>query len=216
MTIDRREISDATDCYVIAEVGHTTMDRSRPASSSSTKRRRVAPTPLKLQKRHNHLLYTREFFDKPYENENSFGLTYGEHREALEFGKAEYKELQDYADEIGITFFATAFDHASVDFLAGLNMPAYKMASADLTNLPLLRHGKNLVAARDLPAGHQLRPEDIALKSPGDGLPPYELERVAGAVLRESVTEDTTIRLEMLEELAEAAAVAEVVRSHER
>ena len=37
--------------------------------------------------------------------------------------------------------------------------------------------GKKIVAARDLPAGHLLREEDVAIKSPGDGLPPYELDR---------------------------------------
>jgi sialic acid synthase len=79
-------------------------------------------------------------YDKPYDNENSFGATYGEHREALEFGRSEYVELQRYAREIGITFFATAFDVPSADFLAELEMPAYKIASGDLKNLPLLRH----------------------------------------------------------------------------
>ena len=39
-----------------------------------------------------------------------------------------------------MTFFATAFDLASADFLAELDMPAYKIASADLINTPLLRH----------------------------------------------------------------------------
>jgi N-acetylneuraminate synthase/sialic acid synthase len=79
-------------------------------------------------------------YDKPYDNENSFGLTYGAHREALEFGRDQYRELQRYARELGITFFATAFDLPSADFLAALDMPAYKIASGDLKNLPLLRY----------------------------------------------------------------------------
>jgi N-acetylneuraminate synthase/sialic acid synthase len=79
-------------------------------------------------------------YEKPYENENSFGPTYGRHREALEFGLEEYRELKAYAQSIGITFFATAFDFASADFLAGLDMPVFKIASADLKNIPLLKH----------------------------------------------------------------------------
>ena len=79
-------------------------------------------------------------YDKPYNNENSFGDTYGEHREALEFGWDEYSELKDYAKELGVHFFATAFDFASADFLAKLDMPAYKIASGDLKNIPLLKH----------------------------------------------------------------------------
>src|SRR5262249_18171716 len=45
---------------------------------------------------------------------------------------------------------------------------------------PLQKMGKKLVAARDLPAGHVLSREDIAIKSPNDGLPPYELDRFVG------------------------------------
>jgi sialic acid synthase len=362
MTIDGREISDATDCYVIAEIGHNHQGSIDTCKELFDEAKACGADAVKLQKRDNRQLYTREFFEKPYENENSYGLTYGEHREALEFGKAEYKELQDYADEIGISFFATAFDHPSIDLLASLNMPAYKVASADLTNLPLLRHiaevgkpmilstgaatledverayeavtdvndrvallqctagypaawdeldlrvietyrerfpsavvglsghdngismpvvayvlgarivekhftlnramkgtdhrfslepqglrkmvrdlrrtrrglgsaekrmfpseaepaikmGKKLVAARDLPPGYRIRAEDVALKSPGDGLPPYELERIVGRTLLEAVVEDTTLRLEMFEEEAEAAAVGGAIRSDER
>ena len=98
--------------------------------------KRCGADAVKLQKRDNRSLYTSEFFHKPYENENSFGATYGEHREALEFGRAEYQELIDYAREIGITFFATAFDQPSADFLADLDMPAYKIASGDLIEHP--------------------------------------------------------------------------------
>ena len=49
----------------------------------------------------------------------------------------EYKELQSYAKEIDIDFFSTPFDLPSVDFLEKLEMPAYKLASADLINTPL-------------------------------------------------------------------------------
>ncbi|MDY7002229.1 MAG: N-acetylneuraminate synthase family protein, partial [Thermodesulfobacteriota bacterium] len=85
-------------------------------------------------------LFTREIFDSPYVNKNSYGDTYGSHRNALEFGRDEYLELIGYAREIGITLFATAFDCNSADFLADLDMPAYKIASGDLNNIPLLKH----------------------------------------------------------------------------
>jgi N-acetylneuraminate synthase/sialic acid synthase len=95
---------------------------------------------VKLQKRDNRTLFTRAAYHKPYDSENAFGPTYGLHREALEFGAAEYTELVAHAKHVGITLFATAFDFHSADFLAELNMPAYKLASGDLRNLPLLRH----------------------------------------------------------------------------
>jgi N-acetylneuraminate synthase/sialic acid synthase len=66
---------------------------------------------------------------------------------------------------------------------------------------PALKMGKKLVAARDLPAGHSLTVSDIALKSPGDGLPPYELDRFLGRTLRHPVGADTALTFELLEEL---------------
>jgi sialic acid synthase len=345
LVIAGREISDTSDCYVIAEIGHNHQGSIETCKELFDEAKGCGADAVKLQKRDNKSLFTREFFDKPYDNENSFGLTYGEHREALEFGRADYTELREYAAEIGVTFFATAFDQPSADFLADVDMPAYKIASADLKNLPLLRHvaeigkpmvistgaatlddvqrafeaigeinpqvailqctagypaswdeldlqviatyreafphtviglsshdngiampvaafvlgarivekhftlnrvmkgtdhrfslepqglrkmvrdlrrvrralgdgtkrmyesevepamkmGKKLVAARDLPAGHRLEPDDIALKSPGDGMPAYELERVAGCVLRQAVVADTALTVELLE-----------------
>jgi sialic acid synthase len=61
--------------------------------------------------------------------------------------------------------------------------------------------GKKLVAATDLRAGHTLRREDVALKSPGDGLPPYELDRLVGRTLRHPVGRDAALTFELLEEL---------------
>ncbi len=48
--------------------------------------------------------------------------------------------MKGYAAELGITFFATAFDFKSADFLQRLDVPAYKIASGDLRNIPLIQH----------------------------------------------------------------------------
>jgi sialic acid synthase len=95
---------------------------------------------VKLQKRSNRTLYTREFYEQPYDNELSFGRTYGEHREALELGADDYRELLRHAGEVGVTLLATAFDFESADLLAELDVPAFKFASGDLRNIPLQRH----------------------------------------------------------------------------
>jgi sialic acid synthase len=354
MSIGESQIGEDAPCYVIAEVGHNHQGSLDQCKRIFEEAARCGAHAVKLQKRDNRALYTREFFNKPYDNENSFGATYGEHREALEFGHAEYHELRSYCAELGIDFFATAFDEASADFLAELDMPAYKIASADLINVPLLRHvarlgkpvilstgaatlddvrrgydavaelndqvailqctagypaafeeldlrvittyrelfpdsvigfsshdngiampvaafvlgarivekhftlnralkgtdhsfslepqgmrklvrdlerthsamgdgtkrmypsesgpalkmAKKLVARDDLPAGHVLREEDIAAKSPGDGLPPYELDRLVGRILRHPVGRDAPLTFELLEEpLPEGAPV---------
>jgi sialic acid synthase len=346
LDIDGRRIADDTDCYVIAEIGHNHQGDLAKARELFLRAKECGVDAVKLQKRDNRTLYTAAAYDKPYEHENSFGRTYGEHREFLEFGRSEYQELQAYARELKLTFFATAFDHASADFLAGLDMPAFKIASGDLKNVPLLEHvarlgkpmivstggaalddvrraydavaainpqvcllqctatyptqpedmhlrvietlrstfagtvvglsdhyngialavvaymlgarvlekhftlnhtwkgtdhalslepigmqkmirdlhrvrialgdgekrlldaeksaitkmGKKLVAARDLAAGQVLAAADVAIKSPGDGLPPYELPRVLGRRLRSPLRVDDNLALDLLHE----------------
>jgi N-acetylneuraminate synthase/sialic acid synthase len=123
--------------FVIAEIGHNHQGSIKIAREMMKSAKDVGVDAVKFQKRDNKSLFTKKLYDQPYENENSYGRTYGEHREALEFGKSEYIELQDYAKELDIMLFATPFDFKSVEFLADLNMPAYKIASADLSNTPL-------------------------------------------------------------------------------
>jgi N-acetylneuraminate synthase/sialic acid synthase len=140
LEIDGTIINQDSDCYVIAEIGHNHQGDLNTARKLFLAAKEAGVNAVKLQKRDNKSLFTRAMYDRPYDNENSFGPTYGAHREFLEFGETQYRELQCYAKQIGITFFSTAFDAKSADFLAGLDMPAFKMASGDLTNLPLLKH----------------------------------------------------------------------------
>jgi sialic acid synthase len=140
LAIDGVRLSDTSDCFVIAEVGHNHQGDVEKCKELFRQAKECGADAVKTQKRDNRTLYTRAMYEKPYDNENSFGATYGEHREALEFDRDEYVELQRYARQIGVTFFATAFDIPSADFLAKLDMPAYKIASGDLKSIPLLRH----------------------------------------------------------------------------
>jgi N-acetylneuraminate synthase/sialic acid synthase len=344
LTIDGITIDDDSDCYVIAEIGHNHQGDLEKCKEMFKAAKECGAQAVKLQKRDNRALFTKEMYDSPYNSENAYAPTYGEHREFLEFGRDAYKELQDYAKEIGITFFSTAFDHNSADFLADLDMPAYKIASGDITNIPLIKYvaeigkpmvistggatmldverayeavmpinsqvcimqctsgyppewselnlkvidtyrhdfpdivigfsahdngiamplvaytlgarmiekhftlnrawkgtdqafslepvglrkmvrdlerarismgdgrkhrypseekplfkmAKKLVAARDLPAGHKVTREDIAIKVPNDGIPPYEIDKVIGRELKQPLGEDQDFKMENL------------------
>ncbi|HEY2941596.1 MAG TPA: N-acetylneuraminate synthase family protein, partial [Vicinamibacteria bacterium] len=122
LVIDGHTINDESDCFVIAEVGHNHQGDMEKARELFRQAKDCGATAVKLQKRDNKSLYRRSMYDQPYDNENSFGPTYGQHREALEFGWTQYRELQDYARELGLTFFATAFDLPSADFLQELGV----------------------------------------------------------------------------------------------
>ncbi len=151
LTIGATRVHDQGDCYVIAEIGHNHQGSVDKAKEMFRVAKECGVDAVKLQKRSNRTLYTRSMYESPYDNENSFGATYGAHREALEFDWDAYVELKRYAAEIGVTFFATAFDVESADFLAKLDVPAYKIASGDLNNVPLLQHvariGKPIVVS---------------------------------------------------------------------
>jgi sialic acid synthase len=140
LTIDGVEIGDDRECYVIAEIGHNHQGDVEQAKRLVDAAKDCGVNAVKLQKRSNRTLYTRDFYEQPYDNELSFGRTYGEHREALELGADDYRELLRYAREVGVTLFATAFDFESADLLAELGAPAFKFASGDLRNTPLQRH----------------------------------------------------------------------------
>ncbi len=140
MAIADRVLDDASDCFVIAEVGHNHQGNMELAHRFLEVAKECGADAVKLQKRDNRTLFTRAFFDTPYVGPNSFADTYGEHREALELDRVQYLELQAHADELGILFFATAFDQASADVLAGIDVPAFKIASGDLRNLPLIEY----------------------------------------------------------------------------
>ena len=333
---------DRPECFVIAEVGHNHGGDVEVCKQIFQAAKYAGVSAVKLQKRHNRSLYTRAFYDSVYNSENAFGPTYGTHREALEFGESEYRELKAFAESLGLVFFATPFDVNSVDFLERIDVPCYKTASGDLTNTPLLEYvartgkpmivstgaatmedvrraygtilphnqqlailhctaeypsdyrdmnlsviqtylrefpdaviglsdhdngiamalvayvlgarviekhftlnrsskgtdhafslepegmrklvrdvrranvamgdgvkrvydkeqsaktkmAKKIVAARDLPEGHTLQPEDLAFRSPGDGLPPYMAAQLIGKALTRGVCEDDALNLE--------------------
>lgn len=140
LTIDGVTINDASDCYVIAEIGQNHQGDVATCKQLFDAAKHCGAHAVKLQKRDNPTLYTKAMYESPYNSENAFAPTYGKHREFLEFSKEQYQELQAYAKKIGITFFATAWDMPSADLLAAIDMPAYKHASGDITNIPLLRY----------------------------------------------------------------------------
>jgi N-acetylneuraminate synthase/sialic acid synthase len=135
----KKLIANPNCVFVIAEIGHNHQGKLDTCKQMFLSAKEAGADAVKLQKRNNKTLYTKALYNEPYNSENSYAAIYGDHREALEFSKDQYVELIRYAKEIGIIFFATAFDFESLDFLKDLDMPAYKIASGDLLNTPLQR-----------------------------------------------------------------------------
>jgi N-acetylneuraminate synthase/sialic acid synthase len=63
---------------------------------------------------------------------------------------------------------------------------------------PIIKMGKSLVVARDLPNGHVIGPDDVVMKSPAGGIPPYELDKVLGRVTLRPLMADDFLTFEVL------------------
>ena len=124
--------------FVIAEIGLNHNGNPRLAADLIRAAADAGADAVKFQKRDTRALLTQAQYDSPYDAWYSYGRTYGEHREALEFSVDTLAELRDLATSLGMVFFASPWDIPSVGVCEELGMPVYKVASADVTNLPLL------------------------------------------------------------------------------
>ena len=140
LVVDGRVITRDGPAYVIAEIGNNHQGELEQAKQLVHAAKECGADAVKFQKRENRVLFTRAYYDSPYDNENSYGSTYGEHREFLELPKSAWFELSRYAREEGVAFVSAAFDEPSADLMADLDVDAFKFASGDLLNVPFLRY----------------------------------------------------------------------------
>ena len=91
---------------------------------------------VKFQKRDVAAIYTPEYLESPYES--PFGTTQRDYREGREFGAAEYDEIDAFCRDLGMDWFASAWDVGSLKFLRKYDLKYHKIASAMTTNPPFL------------------------------------------------------------------------------
>jgi N-acetylneuraminate synthase len=92
---------------------------------------------VKFQKRTPEICVPKDQWDK--ERETPWGkMTYIDYKKKIEFSAADYAEIDRFCKQKGIDWFASCWDEPSVDFIEQFNPVLYKMASASLTDFPLL------------------------------------------------------------------------------
>lgn len=139
LEIGNKTISDS-DCFVIAEIGSNHMGDPDLCERMIVEAAKCGVDAVKMQKRNNQKMFTKTALAKPYNNELSYGATYGEHREHLDwFGKKEFERFKATAEKHGVIFFATPFEEDSAKFLHDLGVDLWKIASCDVTNIPLVK-----------------------------------------------------------------------------
>ena len=140
LQLGNKNVGDGHPAFIIAEIGINHQGDVSIAKNLIQKVKECGADAVKLQKRSISRILTKSGLEMAYDNRNSFGKTYGEHKIALELSEADYHELNTYCKKMDIIFCASGWDEESIDFLDEMGIPFFKMASADLTNFPLLVH----------------------------------------------------------------------------
>lgn len=136
--IGNREVGAGRPCYVVGEIGINHNGDLGVVKKLVDVSALAGADAVKFQKRTVEVVYSKEELDRP--RENPFGKTNGDLKRGLEFGMDQYRLIDTYSKEREIAWFASCWDEASVDFLEHFSPPAYKIASASLTDDNLLRH----------------------------------------------------------------------------
>jgi len=133
-----RPVGPGHPVYVIAEIGLNHNGDVEVAKRLIDVAADAGADAVKLQKRTPELATPAHMRD--VERETPWGtMTYLEYRHRVELDREQYIEIGDHATLRGLTWFASPWDEPSVAFLEELNVAAYKVASASVTDLALLR-----------------------------------------------------------------------------
>lgn len=134
----------ATNVYVIAEIGQNHQGDIEIAKRMIAAAKVAGADCVKFQKSCLPEKFSAAALDRRYDGPNSWGCTYGAHKQHLEFTVEQYKLLQHFANEQSIAFTASAMDGQSLMDLVDLNVPVIKIGSGDANNIPLLREAAKL------------------------------------------------------------------------
>lgn len=139
-----QKIGPGQPCFIVAEIGNNHQGEFVVAKEMIQAAANAGVQAVKFQKRDTCSLFTRAGREAPYSGANSFGPTYGEHRDALELSIEQLAELKQISEDLGLVFFASAWDMFSLEQMFDLDVELVKICSADLVNIPMLRRvGEN-------------------------------------------------------------------------
>ena len=139
--IGGKSVGEGQPCYIIAEIGinhNGDIDIAKRLISVAVG---AGCDAVKFQKRTVDVVYTADELAKP--RESPFGTTNGDLKRGLEFEVEDFEEIDHYCREVKIPWLASCWDEASVNMIAQFDVPAFKIASASLTDHNLLRHTRS-------------------------------------------------------------------------
>ncbi len=132
------KIGPGEPCYIIAEIGINHNGSLETAKKLIDEAVAAKATAVKFQKRTPEICVPKDQWnimrDTPWGR-----ITYIDYKRKTEFGISEYATIDQYCKKLGIDWFVSTWDVEAVDFMEGFDTPLYKLASASLTDFPLIK-----------------------------------------------------------------------------
>ena len=122
--------------FIIAEIGINHNGDLKLAKKLIRRAKKAGCDAVKFQKRAVDIVYTSDYLDSP--RDSPWGTTQRHQKEGLEFGKREYDEIDNFCNNVGILWSASAWDEVSQNFLQQYNLSFNKIASPMLVHKELL------------------------------------------------------------------------------
>ena len=135
---ENRSIGENEPPFIIAEIGNNHNGSIDNALELIKTANDIGVDAVKFQVKNIEKSFSQELLNSSYVTENSFGKTYREHKQALEFSKEQLVEIYEFSRKLGIICFSTPFDTDSVDLLETIDNPIYKISSFHVTDMPLI------------------------------------------------------------------------------
>lgn len=158
--IENKTVGDGHPAYIIAEIGINHNGDLNTAKQMIDAAVHAGVDAVKFQKRTPDIATPPE--QQKQMRETPWGyITYLDYRYKVEFGEEDYREIDRYCRERGIAWLVSVWDQPSVDFMEQFDTPAYKIPSASLTDLGLIRKaratGKPLILSTGMSTMEQIR-----------------------------------------------------------
>lgn len=160
MKIGNKKVGDGHPTYVVAEIGINHNGDVDIAKGMIDAAVHAGVDAVKFQKRTPEVCTPPE--QQKQMRETPWGyITYLDYRYKVEFGLDDYREIDRYCKEKGIDWMVSVWDEPSVDFMEQFSTPAYKLPSASLTDLDLIRKtrstGKPMILSSGMSTMEQIR-----------------------------------------------------------
>jgi N-acetylneuraminate synthase len=161
-------VGDGHPAYIVAEAGINHNGDLEQAKQLILAAKHSGVDAVKFQKRTPELCVPAD--QRGQMRETPWGyITYLDYRYKVEFGEKEYAEINRYAKELGITWFASVWDEPSVDFMEQYQPVCYKVPSASLTDTALLKHirktGRPMILSTGMSTMEEIK---MAVKAAGE------------------------------------------------